>query len=358
MAIPVYYDTVTLLAALEITPKFKSFLKDRYFPTDPSVDIFPTEKVLIEMKEGNRRLAPVVMPRKGGVSVERESAIIREFIPPMVAPQRPITMDDLKTRQFGETLFGDKTPAQREAILMGQDLSDLTNMITGREEYIAAETMQTNGCILRQYADEYGSSNYEEWEVRFYDDTNNPSIYVPSTPWSQTGFSWNEDLGTMVRILKRQGNPATDVLMGAHVFETLLQNEDFKNIMDNRRINLGEIDPTEENDSAVFYGTLVVNGTKLNLIGYEEEYEDENTGELKPFLDPDSITVTAPGAGRGLYGAIYQKEEDGNTHAYPSTLVPKVLIDQENDSTLLKLRSRPIFAPKTTCSWVSAKVIF
>lgn len=354
----IYYDTITLLAALEITPKFKSFLKDRYFPTDPSTDIFPTEKVLIEILQGRRRLAPVVMPRKGGVSVERESATMREYVPPTVAPQRPITMDDLNTRLFGETLFGDKTPAQREAELMGRDLSDLTNMIVGREEYIAAQTLQNNGCILRQYADVYGSSDYEEWEVRFYEDGNNTGRYVPATSWNGNGLFWLEDLGAMVRILKRQGNPAEDVLIGANAFESLLKNEEFKSIMDNRRIHLGEVDPTEGSDGAVFYGSVIVNGTRLNLIGYEEQYEDEVTGELKPFIDPDSVTVTAPGAGHGLYGAITQKEEDGQSYTYPSTLVPKVIVDQESDSTILKVRSRPIFAPKTTCSWVSSKVIF
>lgn len=352
-----YYDTVTLITAIDEAQPFKSFLRDRYFPTDPDTGIFSTEKVLIELKDGRRRLAPAVMPRKGGISVEREKTHMREFIPPMIAPQRPITQDDLQKRQMGEALYGNRTPEEREAILMAQDLSELNNMITGREEYMAAQVLQTNGCILRQYADEYGSDEYEEWEVRFYDEEDNPALYIPSDSWLSQDSDWIDDLGQMARMLKQKGNAASEVLLGSNVFSALLKNEHFLKLMDNRRIHMGDIDPTEGSDGATYYGSIVANGTKLDLIGYDEEYEDEETGESKPFIDPDRVVLTAPNAGQSLYGAITQKEEDGQSYTYAATRVPKMLVNQENDSTVLKVRTRPILTPRSTLSWISSKVL-
>lgn len=54
-------------------------------------------------------------------------------------------------------------------------------MISGREEYMAAQCMLNNGYVLRHYADKYGSGDYEEYEIRFYDEAANPAKYTPAS---------------------------------------------------------------------------------------------------------------------------------------------------------------------------------
>ena len=71
MAIDIY-KTQTMLAAVEQMKPATAFLRDRYFPHSAG-DIFPGEEVLVEFKDSTgRRMAPVVLPRKGSISVERE----------------------------------------------------------------------------------------------------------------------------------------------------------------------------------------------------------------------------------------------------------------------------------------------
>ena len=56
------FDTHTLLMAVQQLTPPSSFLRDRYFPTNDATDLFATEDVLIEYRDGNKKLAPFVAP--------------------------------------------------------------------------------------------------------------------------------------------------------------------------------------------------------------------------------------------------------------------------------------------------------
>ena len=47
-----------------------------------------------------------------------------------------------------------------------RDADELGDLITNREEAMAAETMLTNGCIMKHIADDADKS--DEMEIRFY----------------------------------------------------------------------------------------------------------------------------------------------------------------------------------------------
>ena len=88
MPVPVIYRTMTMIGAIQALPTHRTFLRDRYFPCTPATDMFPTEEVLIEYRDGNKKIAPVVAPRKGGVTIKREGYTTRRYAPPLVAPKR------------------------------------------------------------------------------------------------------------------------------------------------------------------------------------------------------------------------------------------------------------------------------
>ena len=59
-----FYDTYTLLMAVQQLIPATTFLRDRYFPTNDATDIFATEDVLVEYRDGTRKLAPFVAPAR------------------------------------------------------------------------------------------------------------------------------------------------------------------------------------------------------------------------------------------------------------------------------------------------------
>lgn len=351
------YSTKAMLAAIQKKTPVTSFLRDRYFPTGAG-DMFPTEEVLVEYKDATgNKLAPVVLPRKGNISVERSGYSTSKMTPPLVAPSRSLTIDDLNKKGFGEDLYSDRTPAERQAEILVQDLTDFDEMITNREELIAAQCIFNNGYVLKQYADKYGTGEFEAFELKFYEDANS-AIYTPSADWAKDTDIAKilGDLFLMTRMLTTKGNNASEVIVGSDVADVLMSNTSLKAAMDLNRYNIGEVAPVALPQGAARLGRLNVRGRMLDLITYDGTYKDEESGELKSYVPEKQICVTAPGAGRGLYGCVTQMEQaDGNWHSYMGKRVPRYWADK--DGRELTVSSRPLFVPRTKDAFITSTVI-
>lgn len=355
MPVPVIYRTMTMIGAIQALPTHRTFLRDRYFPCTPATDMFPTEEVLIEYRDGNKKIAPVVAPRKGGVTIKREGYTTRRYAPPLVAPKRGLTIDDLNKRGFGEDLYSQITPEQREAQVLGNDLTELSTMIDGREEYMAASAMLNNGYVLKQYADDYGEK-YEEFELFFYDGESDDSKYTPSGHWTDADYDIIGDLRAMIRLLTSKGLPAEDAVFSPDVTDYIIKNKVIKELLDLRNVNIGTIAPIELPDGASRIGVINIDGHDINLISYDEQYEDEN-GELQYFMGEGNVVLTAPASGRSLYGAVSQLEQsDGRFHTYMANRVPKYTADAEAETRTLKVSAKPLPIPKNKNAWIHAKV--
>lgn len=350
------YKTQTMLAAVKQMAPATAFLRDRYFPTGAG-DLFPTEDVLMEYKDATgKKMAPVVLPRKGSIAVEREGYVTERMAPPLVAPSRPLTIDDLNNKGFGEDLFSDRTPAERQAEILLQDLQDLDEMHTNREEFIAAACLFNNGYTLKQYADKFGGTEYEEYELKFYEGGVNPAVYTPTVDWDEATADILADLYQIILMLTRKGNPASEVILGADAATALLDNAKIKTLLDLNNFRVGQIAPTELPQGAANLGRLNVRGRMIELLTYDGTYEDEATGAVTPYIPAKKICVTAPGAGRGLYGAISQIEQaDGVFHTYMGRRIPRYWT--EKNVRELTVSSRPLFIPKTKNPFITATVL-
>ncbi len=358
MAINIY-QTQTMIAAMQLIPKRPTFLRDRYFETS-NEDMFVTEDVLIEYKdEKSRKMAPFVMPKKGGIAVPRDGYRTERLTPPYIAPERTLTVDDLKKKQFGETLFSQQSPAAREGQILKNDLIDLNEMIDTSEECMSSQTLFNNGYSFRQYADKYGSSEYEEYEIHFYDGDQNTAVYVPSAPWSRKNDVIISDLHVIAKMLKNRGLRASDVIFGDDVADVLINNEYIQKLLDNRRLNLADINPQQLPDGATSYGKINCMGIMLELICYSEEYVDIDDGKTKSFVPQGKITVTAPKMGRCMYGAITQMEEsDKQYYTYVNKRVPHITYNTHDSVRTLAQKARPMIVPKYKDSAISATVLY
>lgn len=352
------YNTQTMVRALELIPPKPVFLKNRYFRTTDQ-DIFTTEDVLVDYKdEYQRKMAPCVIPMKGGIPVARSGYRTERLTPPYVAPERILTIDQLNKRQFGETLFSKKKPAEREAAILRSDLIELSDMIDMREEYMAARTLFDNGYELRHYADEYGGEKYEEFTIHFYEEERNPSVYTPAASWDGGDDQFYKDLVLMIRSLKRRGIQVSDLLLGENVAVEILKNDFLLKLLDNRRVQIGELAPKEMPNGATSYGKIIVDGTILEMISYTLQYTDEKN-KVQSLIPKDSIALTAPDTGRMLYGTVTQIEEsDHQFHSYTAKRVPHVVSNVKDSIRTLTEKSRPLAVPKVKNSTISAKVLF
>lgn len=344
--------THTLLAAYEAIPKVPAFLKDRYFPTNAMTDVFNTDDVLVDYRDGSKKAAPFVVPTVGGKIIDRSAFTTDRYTPPLIAPQRTLSIDDLKKRGFGEAIFNNVAPADREALITLRDLRELDEMTTRREEIMAAETLINSKCVMKQW----DGSNYDTTEtIQFYNGGSNPYQYTPAKGWDTSEGVILQDLNQMVLMLTRKGLAAEELVVSGDVADAIINNTAIQKLLDNNRMNLGGIAPLELPEGAAHIGTLNVFGKMIKIIAYVETYENDE-GTVTPYIPDGTVILTAPGAGRGLYGAVTQLEYDGAFYSYTGRRVPKYLPDPKTNVRTMTLSSCPILIPKNKGAWISAKV--
>ncbi len=356
------YSTYYLLAAVEELPLEHTFFRDRYFPTNTTMDIFGTAKVLADYKEGHRKMAPFVLPRVGGISVGRDGFSTYELEPGNICLSMPLTEDQLRNRGFGESLMSTMTPADRARQMQINDLAELSARISRREEWLAVQTMLNNGCTMRHETGVKGV--YEDIPVTFYDGDVNPAAMKITAGWTHSKYtdngweigSWYADICKMVNFLVQAGRPAREIIVSSDVGEFLMEDPWLIAMLDNRRVEMGRIAPTELTEFVTSLGVFNFKGRQLELLVSDGTYEDEN-GEDKPFLDDESVIVTAPACGKGLYGGVTQLENDGEYHTYAGMRVPQHIFTVRPPVKETQLTSKPLFVPLRKNPWCVAKKV-
>ena len=354
------YDTHYMLAAVREIPLEHKFFKDRYFPTDQAMDIFGTSRVLADYKSETQRKAPFVLPRIGALPVGRDGFSTYELEPANIAVSMPLTLDQLTKRGFGESLLSDMTPDQRARYFLVDDLTKLSAMISRTEEMLAIKTIIDNGCTMRHLTDD--PNVYEDVSVKFYDGENNPAQYTPANTWAHSTKSgetwvpgnWYADLCAMVKALTHKGRPAREILVAPDVADFLMNDGWVNAVLDNRRMEFGGINPAELGDYVYTIGNFNFGGHVLPILVCEGTYEDESGNDVN-YVPGGTVIVTAPGCGRGLYGAVTQIENDGQFHTYAGTRVPQHIFTIRPPVKETQLTSRPLFVPNRANPWTVAK---
>jgi hypothetical protein len=346
-------DPRTLKVFTDNLIKPKSFLKDFFFPTS-AADMFATESVLIDNMTRGRKAAPFV--KKGSKITDRDTFLTDEYMPPRIAPARKLTVDDLKKRGFGESLFNGNKPNERAVLYTLKDLQDLNDQITRREEIMCAEVLINNSCVMK-HINENGDV-VDTHTIKFYEGEANPQSYAPAKTWSDPTADILGDMAAMRKEVTKTGNRADILLVSPDVAEDILCNTEIRERLNNRRYDVGQVSPVALPEGAVEVCQLKVGGAVVTVVSYEETYQDDEGADV-PYLPAGTAIMTAYKCGHGLYGGVAQLEEGSDEFQYhESRRVPKVIVDRENDEKKVQLVAKPIMAPNSKGAWISAKVVF
>lgn len=249
------------------------------------------------------------------------------------------------------SLLGGKVP-----VVVQNDLVDMDNRIIRTEEWMCAQTMLENGCTMQEMID--NQTKGEAKVVKFYNPGHeNDHLYTVAHKWSEDTGDFFGDVPAMCRLLSKRGLRAVDMLLGADVYDAVLNMEKVQRLLDkNSGIIVGKIEQElSAYDGVTYGGTLNFRGYKLNLISVDETYVDTANAEQRYFPKTDAL-ITAPGCGHLMYGAITQiNYGDTIQSTIAARRVPKFSIDQENDVRKMSLKTRPLAAPKNYIPWIRAK---
>lgn len=357
------YSTHFMEALIREKPVVYSFLRDRYF--GGTVETFKTKKVIVDYDDGEGNLlAPFVVPRVGKAPMERSGYETRELEPSNIAPSRPLTIDDLEKRMAGESLVSTMTPAQRERSYLVGDLAFLDRAITRSEEFMCAGTLLKNACEIVHIGDKEGKG--VKFEARFYDGTGNPGVFKPAEKWAvgtaAKRGTWYNEVCRKAAELMDVGRTITDLVVGPDVGE-MIQNDPWViSMMDNRRIQLGNIDPRWKENGVIYVGTLNFGGVLLDVMIYRGSYQkkDRTTGKLvtQQYFPAKGALLAAPNTGKLRYGAVTQVEMDGKTYTRTGTRIPKHNVNVDSNLKETIMTARPLAAPIMKSPWRACEDVF
>jgi hypothetical protein len=333
------FQTRTLLNALTQSKPPKTFLLDMFFPTIRQSD---TDVVDIDIVKGKRKLAPFVAPMHEGKVVVDEGFHTDTFKPPYIKAKKVTTAMDMLKRSPGNHLYqNDISPAQKAAEKMGEDLRELQEMITRREEWMAAQAL-TKGQIHVQGE---GVDQIINFQMR----PDHQEVLTGTAKWSDPNSQPIRDLRRwQEKIVQDSGLVARVAVLGKDVLNALLENEKVQRILDNRRIQLGQIDPQSLPNGAKYWGSI----DDIDLYSYNEWYLDD-LGIEQPMVPANTIIVGADNARTARhYGAIHDLEV---TAAVP--YFPKSWTQEDPSVRFLMLQSAPLVIPHQIDAFMSIQAV-
>jgi len=339
------YETRTMIEAVKVLKPVRTFLKDTFFPNG---NPFYTEHVDVDYYKGRRKLAPFVSPRHSGKTMDRQGFKTKSFKPATIKPQRIITGDDIIKRSMGETIYSAKTPEERAAELLLNDLNELNEAITRREEWMVAQVLFTGKVdIVGEGVDttmEFDFTNKETLSGTdlWSDSTSDPIFYLKEK---------------RREIIKKSGINPNQVIMASDVMDAFIGHQKVTEKLNNRRIDLGIIKPETLPNGLTYVG--YINELGLDIYSYDEWYYDEETKEEKPLVPEGTLMIGSSNARSSmLYGAVnLTSTNSGNFSTFSGARIPDSWIKKDPDSRILQLHSRPLPVPHEVDSWFVAKVL-
>ncbi len=341
--------TRTLLEAIERSYQPTTLLLNSFFP---NMRTFVTEEVDIEYKKGNRAMAPFVAPASSGVNMARVGTTMKSYKPPKMMPKRPITIENLNKRGFGEELFSTKTPEQREQELRATDMAELADMNTRRAEWMAAQLLLLGTFTAKGYSDD-GMTYVED---AFTLDWTQKDTLTNNDTWDNAGADIYGDLQFMSRTISAAaGMVPTVAICSFATSDYILKNTAIQNhlLRPKENLSLMSIAPRIQSPEVIRVG--IIESLNLEIYAYNGLYLDDD-GQVKQYILDDYFIMGVPGRGRQLYGAITQMDNDGVYRTYEGRNVPKVWSEIGKDVRQIRVASAMVPLPETVDDWYTLKV--
>lgn len=326
------FDTRTMLGIVnEGETANTTFLRDRYFTHRPT---FNTTKIDIDViGKGKRKLAPWVHPKIGGIVVDREGFQTKSYEAPELSPMRVTTAEDMLKRSPGETIYSGKDPSARAAEQLGRDLGELDELITRREEVMCAEALLDGQVTIK-------GEGYDE-VIRFWQ-PDDPQTTTVATSWSEAeATAIMKDLRDFRRnMIQKSGITPSEIICGTDVIDAIVEKLAAANALDNRRVDLGQINPQHLPDGVTYWGYL--KDSALDIYSYDAWYLDED-GNDTAFIPSKKVLMASPKAKTSLaYGCVSLAGDD-TVRFYEGSRVPDSWVQRANPSgRIVQIKSRPL----------------
>ena len=344
------YEPRTMGRVIQKMPPVRTFFRSTFFRNE---ETFVTKNVDVDFKKGSRKVAPFVSRLIGGKIVPNTGYETKTYTPPLVAPEKVTTIDDLLERRPGENMFSGRTPAERAVLKMSEDFVELREQITRREELMCAQAIFTGQIPV------IGDGVNEVIDFHF---TNKEKITTAAKKWTADTSDPIADLKRWHETVQKTGFTNCDIcVMGSDVANAFVNNAKVKDLLDVKNYALAVIQPKQLPNGTTYIGTIHELG--LDIYKYNEWYLDDWTNpdapEDKPLVPADSLALLSTSANYSMYyGAITLIDEaTGVFRTVEGKYVPDTWAKRKPARRFLSLSSAPLCVPHDVDSWFVATPI-
>lgn len=344
------YEPRTMGRIVSKLPPVRTFFRSTFFRHE---ETFVTKNVDVDFVKGTRKVAPFVSRLIGGKIVPNTGYSTKTYTPPLVAPEKVTTVDDLLQRQPGENPYSGRTPAERAVVKMAQDFTELRDQIARREELMCCQSIFTGTIPV------IGDGVNEIIDFGF---TNKETITAATKKWTNAASDPIEDLKRWHETVQKTGFVNCDMcVMGSDVAKAFINHEKVMKQLDVKNYNLAVIQPKQLPNGVTYIGTIHEIG--LDIYKYNEWYLDDwtvpETPEEKPLVPVDALALLSSTVNYSMYyGAITLIDEaTGNFRTVEGKYVADTWAKRKPARRFLNLSSAPLCVPHDVDSWFVAKPI-
>lgn len=346
------YAPRTMGRVVEKLPPVRTFFRSTFFRNE---ETFVTESVDVDFVKGSRKVAPFVHRVIGGKTVPNTGYETKTYTPPLVAPDKITTVDDLLKRQPGESIVSGRTPAERAVLKMSRDFAELRDMIARREELMCVQSIFTGTIPI------IGEGLNEIIDFGF---TNKETITTTTKKWSNAASDPIGDLKRWHKAVQQNGFTNCDMcIMADDVATAFVNHEKVQKILDVKNYNLAVIQPRQLPNGVTYIGTI--HELALDIYTYNEWYLDDWTdpdpknATEKPMVPDGTLAMLSSNANYSMYyGAITLIDENTkNFRTVEGKYVPDTWVKRKPARRFLQLQSAPLSVPHEVDSWYVAKVL-
>lgn len=344
------YEPRTMGRIVEKLPPVRTFFRDTFFRRE---ETFNTETVDVDFVKGTRKVAPFVHRIIGGKTVPNTGYETKTYKPPLVAPDKITTVDDLLKRRPGESLVSGRSPAERAVLKMSDDFRELRDMISRREELMCVQSIFTGKIPI------IGEGLNEVIDFGF---TNTETISTATKKWSNAGSDPIGDLKRWHKQVQKTGfTNCNACVMADDVATAFVGHEKVQKVLDVRNYNLAVIQPRQLPNGVTYVGTIHELG--MDVYTYNEWYLDDWTDpkkpEEKPLVPDGMLAMLSTNANYSMYyGAITLIDEGTKEFkTVEGKYVPDTWVKRKPARRFLQLQSAPLSVPHDVDSWFTAKVL-
>jgi hypothetical protein len=300
----------------------------------------------------------------------------------MLAPKRPVTVPDLlEKRAVGESIYATQTPDERAALLLGQDLAELDEDITRREEWMCAQvafatSLSAGGSQLVISGDDVSTTITFPRTAALMDTapaasapnglgTSSPTSTQITTAerWDQSGAHIPTQIRQMMRIFTKVTGLSPDyIICGEDAADALLTAPSLNGLtgfLNTLRLDLGQIKPELREGGATYLGMFA--GTGCDIWAYNEWYIDPADGVEKPMVPAKKILMGSSKSYTvmryGAVGVTSGLDNQAQLNIISGKRIPESWVSKEPAVRWLKVSSRPLVVPVQNDAYVTVQVL-